>query len=256
MMGVAQWGATWVFGDPDPAGSRRPAAGLVDARPDRHLLTRGRAAGAPPPVQPTSPRRFWILVERGEPSVCMADPGFPLTLTIATDVATLYSVSAGRLPLRNAVRAGRLTLEGRVRGDPPCGGDPAAQPDGPRRQRGRGRQGRSARERAGRRRARVGLRCVQAARRGRRLIPSLAVAPEIRDSTPPQGRGARPRGPASDFDVDPASRRSPAARGLWPRSRCASSNGAEGRRAPQHDGGLGPTPAPPCPPGRAGSTSA
>ena len=112
VMGVAQWGATWVFGDPDPEDldaqllvwwmhSQIDTSSLEGERQVLYLRFSDE------------PRRFWILVERGEPSVCMADPGFPLTMTISTDVATLYSVWLGRLPLRTAVRAGRVTLDGR-----------------------------------------------------------------------------------------------------------------------------------------------
>lgn len=41
-------------------------------------------------------RRFWIVVDRGIPSVCMVDPGYDVSLTITSDVATLYAVRLGR----------------------------------------------------------------------------------------------------------------------------------------------------------------
>ncbi len=52
-------------------------------------------------------RRFWILVDRGVPSVCMADPGYPVDLTITSDVASLYAVWLGR-HARCPSRCGRV----------------------------------------------------------------------------------------------------------------------------------------------------
>ena len=46
------------------------------------------------------------------PSVCMADPGYPVDLTISSDVASLYAVWLGRMPLPVALRAGRVTVQG------------------------------------------------------------------------------------------------------------------------------------------------
>jgi hypothetical protein len=58
------------------------------------------------------PRRFWIVVELGEPSVCLSDPGFEVDVTIVADLAALYEVWIGRLPLARARRAGRVRFDG------------------------------------------------------------------------------------------------------------------------------------------------
>jgi putative sterol carrier protein len=42
----------------------------------------------------------------------MTDPGFPVDVTISSDVASLYAVWLGRLPLTAALRSGRVQLEG------------------------------------------------------------------------------------------------------------------------------------------------
>lgn len=111
VFGMAQWGADWAFGDPRPEEldaqllvwwmhTRVDTSGLPG---DRHVLHLRFADDA---------RRFWILVDHGVPSVCMADPGFPVDLTIASDVASLYAVWMGRLSLAAALRGGRVTLDG------------------------------------------------------------------------------------------------------------------------------------------------
>lgn len=111
VFGMAEWGARFMFGDPEPdeldaqllvwwMHTRIDTSGLEG---ERHVLHVRFADDA---------RRFWILVERGVPSVCMADPGYPVDLTISSDVASLYAVWLGHVPLPVALRAGRVTVQG------------------------------------------------------------------------------------------------------------------------------------------------
>ncbi|HET7799900.1 MAG TPA: winged helix-turn-helix transcriptional regulator [Humibacillus xanthopallidus] len=111
VFGMAHWGARFMFGDPQPdeldaqllvwwMHTRVDTSGLAG---ERHVLHVRFADDA---------RRFWILVEHGVPSVCMADPGYPVDLTISSDVASLYAVWLGRVPLPVALRAGRVTVQG------------------------------------------------------------------------------------------------------------------------------------------------
>jgi DNA-binding HxlR family transcriptional regulator len=111
VFGLAEWGARWTFGDPRP--EELDAQLLVwwmhtrvdtsSLEGDRHVLH----------VRfDDDSRRFWILVEHGRPSVCMADPGFPVAVTITSDVASLYAVWLGRLPLQSALRPGRVHVDG------------------------------------------------------------------------------------------------------------------------------------------------
>ncbi len=57
-------------------------------------------------------RRFWIVIESGVPSVCLADPGFDVDVTITSDVGSLYEVWLGHLPMTSALRTGRLEFVG------------------------------------------------------------------------------------------------------------------------------------------------
>jgi DNA-binding HxlR family transcriptional regulator len=111
VFGIGRWGAQWTFGDPDP--DELDAEVLVwwmHTRLDtsefpgkRHILH----------IRFTDdPRRFWVVVESGSPSVCLTDPGFEVDVTITSDLGSLYQVWLGRLPVKDAVRAGRLNFAG------------------------------------------------------------------------------------------------------------------------------------------------
>jgi putative sterol carrier protein len=58
------------------------------------------------------PQRYWVVVELGVPSVCRTDPGFEVDVTVTADLSALYQVWLGRLPLRQALRAGTVAFEG------------------------------------------------------------------------------------------------------------------------------------------------
>lgn len=111
VFGLGAWGAAWAFGEPEDheldaeslvwwMHTRLDTSGLPGRRQVFHIrFTDDR-------------RRFWIMVEDGTPSVCVTDPGFEVNVTITSDLSSLYQVWLGRLPLDDAVRAGRLRFEG------------------------------------------------------------------------------------------------------------------------------------------------
>lgn len=111
VFGLGRWGARWTFGAPRP--EELDAALLV-----WWMHTRLDTSGLPGKRQvfhvrfSDDERRFWIVVEPSGPSVCHVDPGFETDVTIVSDVASLYQVWLGRLPLGEAVRSGRLSFEG------------------------------------------------------------------------------------------------------------------------------------------------
>ena len=68
---------------------------------------------------------FWLLIERRHLELCIKDPGFEPDLMILTDSVTLTRVHAGRLGLREAMRASLWSMEGPrdlVRAFPTWGG--------------------------------------------------------------------------------------------------------------------------------------
>jgi DNA-binding HxlR family transcriptional regulator len=111
VFGIGEWGARWQFGEPR-AGELDPELLMwwVHRRldfsllPDRRLVVAFRFSG--------SSARYWILKDSQGPSVCTSDPGFGIDATVVSDLPTLYEVWLGRLPLRAALRDGRVSIEG------------------------------------------------------------------------------------------------------------------------------------------------
>lgn len=111
VFGLGEWGARWQFGDPrdselDPEllmwwVHRRLDFGPL---PDRRIVLEFRFSDRA--------ERFWIMKDTQGPSVCTYDPGFGVDATIASDLPTLYQVWLGRVPLRAALRDGRIELDG------------------------------------------------------------------------------------------------------------------------------------------------
>jgi hypothetical protein len=57
-------------------------------------------------------RRYWMVLEPSEVSVCLQHPGLDVDLEVIVDTATLYRVYLGRAELGAAIRAGQLTMSG------------------------------------------------------------------------------------------------------------------------------------------------
>ncbi|WP_069160935.1 winged helix-turn-helix transcriptional regulator [Nocardia altamirensis] len=111
LFGLGEWGSRWTFGDPRPA-ELDPAVLVwwmhtrmdTSAFPGRRQVFAVRFADVA--------HRFWIVIEAGTPSVCDADPGYPVDVIITSDVASLYQVWLGRLSAAQAIRTGRLLFTG------------------------------------------------------------------------------------------------------------------------------------------------
>ena len=110
VFGLATWGARWTFGE--------PAVDELD--PDLLLWWLHRqmdTTNIPGPrftvYVPFSdhPKRYWIVVE-DDASLCLADPGFDIDVTVRTDRAALYQAYLGRCSLAEAQRAGSVALDG------------------------------------------------------------------------------------------------------------------------------------------------
>ena len=57
-------------------------------------------------------KRYWMVLEPSEVSVCLQHPGFDIDLEVSVDTATLYRVYLGRAELGGAMRMRQLTLNG------------------------------------------------------------------------------------------------------------------------------------------------
>jgi DNA-binding HxlR family transcriptional regulator len=108
---IGEWGATWSFTEPrseelDPDLLIVWMARHVDRRrlpPDRTVVQFDFR-------EPK--RRYWMVLEPSEVSVCLQHPGFGVDLTVVVDTTTLYRVYLGQAGLRDAIRGGRLTMSG------------------------------------------------------------------------------------------------------------------------------------------------
>jgi DNA-binding HxlR family transcriptional regulator len=111
VFGIGEWGARWTFGDPDPAElDPRLLVWWMHKRLDTSGLPGKRQVFR---IRFTDDRRpFWIVIESGDPSVCLVDPGFEVDVTITSDVGSLMQVWLGHLPVKDAIRSGRLRFEG------------------------------------------------------------------------------------------------------------------------------------------------
>ncbi|MFN0027283.1 MAG: winged helix-turn-helix transcriptional regulator [Acidimicrobiales bacterium] len=111
VFGFGAWGARWTFGEPDEEEldpeilvwwmhRRLDTEGFPGRRNVFHIRFTDHS------------RQFWIVVEAGDASVCIADPGFDVAVTTVSDLATLHNVWLGRLPIQHAIRSGRLQFIG------------------------------------------------------------------------------------------------------------------------------------------------
>jgi hypothetical protein len=57
-------------------------------------------------------RRYWMVLEPSEVSVCLHHPGFDIDLEVTVDTTALYRVYLGRAELSGAIAAGKLTMNG------------------------------------------------------------------------------------------------------------------------------------------------
>lgn len=110
VFGLAEWGARWAFGEPDPD----------ELDPDLLLSWLHRRLDPGPLPGPRfviyvhfrdDPHRYWIVVEN-EASLCLTDPGFNVDLALCSELSTLYRTYLGRQTLNDAYRAGQLELTG------------------------------------------------------------------------------------------------------------------------------------------------
>ena len=108
---IGEWGATWSFTEPRP-GELDPSLLIVwmARHVDRRRLPPNRTVVRFDFRNPQ--RRFWMVFEPSEVSVCLHHPGFDVDLEVNVDTATLYQVYLGRTELGGAIRAGKLTMSG------------------------------------------------------------------------------------------------------------------------------------------------
>ena len=108
---IGEWGATWSFTEPRPEELDPDLLIVWMARHvDRQRLPPNRTVVQFDFRDPK--RRYWMVLEPSEVSVCLQHPGFDVDLEVTVDTTTLYRVYLGRAELGGAIRAGQLTMSG------------------------------------------------------------------------------------------------------------------------------------------------
>ncbi len=57
-------------------------------------------------------RQWWLVNEDGAVDLCAVDPGFPVDLSVTTDMRTMVTIWFGRLTWDNGVRSGKVEVTG------------------------------------------------------------------------------------------------------------------------------------------------
>ena len=108
---MGEWGVTWSFTDPRPDELDPDLLIVWMARHvDREQLPADRTVIQFEFRHPA--KRFWMVLEPSDVSVCLQHPGFDVDLKVTVDTATLYRVYLGRAVLAGALRARKLTMSG------------------------------------------------------------------------------------------------------------------------------------------------
>jgi DNA-binding HxlR family transcriptional regulator len=106
------WGATWVEVAPEHLEPYIALWGICRGigflpLPDTPVNVRFELRGAP-----RNQRRFWLLVRRPEPEVCVKPPGFDEDLVVSSDPEWLAHWALGQATLGHGMKARRVEVEG------------------------------------------------------------------------------------------------------------------------------------------------
>jgi hypothetical protein len=108
---IGEWGATWSFTEPRREELDPDLLIVWMARHvDRQRLPPNRTVVRFDFRNPK--RRYWMVLEPSEVSVCLQHPGFDVDLEVTVDTTTLYRVYLGQEELGGAIRTGKLTMSG------------------------------------------------------------------------------------------------------------------------------------------------
>lgn len=112
VMAVGEWAVRWMFTEPEPRNvdpvtltwwmSRRVVAGEVPT--DRTVVQFDYTGDVA--------TRIWIVLERGDASVCTEAPGFDSDVVVTTEAVALMRVFSGITSYAQAVESGELSLVG------------------------------------------------------------------------------------------------------------------------------------------------
>jgi DNA-binding HxlR family transcriptional regulator len=107
---IGEWAVRWMFAEPVPADvdpitltwwmHRRVDAAHL---PDRRVVVEFDYTGT---------TTLWLVLDRGEPSVCVKHPGFDVDLVVETDPVSMMRVFAGITTLADAIANDKIRVLG------------------------------------------------------------------------------------------------------------------------------------------------
>lgn len=110
---LGEWAAKWAFADPDP---RELDPDLLMRWISRHIAhdqLPARRVVAQFVLSGPRTKRYWLVLEPHEASVCVHDPGFDADVVVTADTEALYCVYTGRRTLASAMKDGLVAIDGR-----------------------------------------------------------------------------------------------------------------------------------------------
>jgi DNA-binding HxlR family transcriptional regulator len=109
---LMHWGAKWAFGEPEDV-EQNPVLLMwwmhsrvhADRLPPERVVVefdfRGEQQGP-----------YWLVLERGDTSVCLTHPGFDVDLNVRANLSAMLQVWLGRMDFADALRGGQVEIEG------------------------------------------------------------------------------------------------------------------------------------------------
>lgn len=106
---LGRWGARWremefEHMDPVPVLWSKTRTWDLAGLPRERVVVRFDVTDYPKPM--------WVLAQRDRAELCVTHPGFPEDVVVTTDRETLAMWHAGTVPYRQAIRSGRMKVEG------------------------------------------------------------------------------------------------------------------------------------------------
>jgi DNA-binding HxlR family transcriptional regulator len=108
---MAEWGARWAFPEPEPE-ELDPDLLVWWVHRGVDLEAIGGARLVVEFAFVDCPRRYWLVIDAGEVSVCLTEPDLGVDLVLAGKLRTLYLVWLGKHSLEQALATGEIAIEG------------------------------------------------------------------------------------------------------------------------------------------------
>ncbi|KAA1424704.1 transcriptional regulator [Mumia zhuanghuii] len=113
IMAFGEWAVRWMFAEPEPR-EVEPVTltWWMSRRLDLDRIPSERRVVVEFDYTGPDPTRIWLVLDRGEPSVCTSHPGFDTDVVVSAEPVALMRVFSGIVSLRTARATGQVVLSG------------------------------------------------------------------------------------------------------------------------------------------------